>query len=63
MSDFLFTEEADIAGPSGLIMTRGNPEEEEDDEDSDTDDIDHTGEKRHTLLKYSMCCENKNVEV
>lgn len=50
MSDFLFTEEADIAGPSDLIMTRGNPEEEEE-EDSDTDDIDHTGEKRQALLK------------
>lgn len=57
-SDFLFTEEADIAGPSGLIMTRGNPEEEEEEEDSDTDDIDHTGEKTN-----GVCCENKNVEV
>lgn len=46
--DFLSTEEADIAGPSDLIMTRGNPDEEEEEEqeavDSDTDDIDHSGE-------------------
>uniref|UniRef100_A0A671WSY1 GPN-loop GTPase n=1 Tax=Sparus aurata TaxID=8175 RepID=A0A671WSY1_SPAAU len=33
---------ADIAGPSDLIMTRGNPDEEEEEEDSDTDDIDHS---------------------
>lgn len=47
LSDFLSAEEADIAGPSDLIMTRGNPgeeEEEEEPEDSDTDDIDHSGE-------------------
>ena len=45
--DFLSTEGADIAGPSDLIMTRGNPdEEEEEEEDSDTDDIDHSGEKK-----------------
>ncbi|XP_030266907.1 GPN-loop GTPase 1-like [Sparus aurata] len=36
------TEGADIAGPSDLIMTRGNPDEEEEEEDSDTDDIDHS---------------------
>ncbi|KAF3686170.1 GPN-loop GTPase 1 [Channa argus] len=35
------TEDTDIAGPSDLIMTRGNLDEEED-VDSDTDDIDHT---------------------
>ncbi|KAM7015975.1 GPN-loop GTPase 1 [Tautogolabrus adspersus] len=35
------TENPDIAGPSDLIMMRGNPDEE-DEEDSDTDDIDHT---------------------
>uniref|UniRef100_A0A671UIX5 GPN-loop GTPase n=1 Tax=Sparus aurata TaxID=8175 RepID=A0A671UIX5_SPAAU len=39
------TEGADIAGPSDLIMTRGNPDEEEEEEDSDTDDIDHTTEE------------------
>uniref|UniRef100_A0A3Q2X6R5 GPN-loop GTPase n=1 Tax=Haplochromis burtoni TaxID=8153 RepID=A0A3Q2X6R5_HAPBU len=38
------TDEADIAGPSDLIMTRGNPDEEA--VDSDTDDIDHAGEER-----------------
>ncbi|XP_054465868.1 GPN-loop GTPase 1 [Anoplopoma fimbria] len=37
------TEGADIAGPSDLIMMRGNPDDsEEEEEDSDTDDIDHT---------------------
>ncbi|RVE74919.1 hypothetical protein OJAV_G00026950 [Oryzias javanicus] len=36
------TEEGAEAGPSELIMTRGNPDEEEEEEDSDTDDIDHT---------------------
>uniref|UniRef100_A0A3Q1BY84 GPN-loop GTPase n=1 Tax=Amphiprion ocellaris TaxID=80972 RepID=A0A3Q1BY84_AMPOC len=35
-------EEADIAGPSDLIMTRGNQDDGEEEEDSDTDDIDHT---------------------
>ncbi|KAM8888491.1 GPN-loop GTPase 1 isoform 2-T2 [Synchiropus picturatus] len=34
--------DADVAGPSDLIMTRGNPEEEDEGEDSDTDDIDHS---------------------
>nr|XP_020458262.1 GPN-loop GTPase 1 [Monopterus albus] len=38
------TEDANIAGPSDLIMTRGNLDEEEEEEevDSDTDDIDHS---------------------
>ncbi|TNN33057.1 GPN-loop GTPase 1 [Liparis tanakae] len=31
-----------FAGPSDLIMTRGNPDDSEEDEDSDTDDIDHS---------------------
>ncbi|XP_041849769.1 GPN-loop GTPase 1 [Melanotaenia boesemani] len=36
------SEDADIAGPSDFIMTRGNPDDgEEEEEDSDTDDIDH----------------------
>ena len=38
-------EESNIAGPSDLIFTRGNPDDTDDDEDSDTDDIDHTGER------------------
>lgn len=45
LTDFLSTEEAAVAGPSDLIMTRGNPDCEDEDEDSDTDDIDHTGEE------------------
>ncbi|KAM7405615.1 hypothetical protein PAMP_000050 [Pampus punctatissimus] len=36
------TGEADIAGPSDLIMTRGNPDYSEEEEESDTDDIDHS---------------------
>lgn len=47
LADFLSTEEADMAGPSDLIMTRGNPDEEEEEVDSDTDDIDHSGEERN----------------
>lgn len=44
--DFLSTEEADVAGPSDLIMTRGNRDDnEEEDEESDTDDIDHSGKQ------------------
>ncbi|MCJ8737265.1 hypothetical protein PDJAM_G00021830 [Pangasius djambal] len=31
----------DLSGPSDLIFTRGNPDEEEEDMESDTDDIDH----------------------
>uniref|UniRef100_A0A673BZV9 GPN-loop GTPase n=1 Tax=Sphaeramia orbicularis TaxID=375764 RepID=A0A673BZV9_9TELE len=43
---FLYTEEVDVAGPSDLIMTRGNRDDEGEEEelDSDTDDIDHNGE-------------------
>ncbi|KAK5599148.1 hypothetical protein CRENBAI_025280 [Crenichthys baileyi] len=36
------TEEADLAGSSDLIMTRGVPEDSEEEAASDTDDIDHT---------------------
>lgn len=37
------TEEADVTGPSDLIMTRGNPDDGgEEEQDSDTDDIDHS---------------------
>ncbi|XP_054863738.1 GPN-loop GTPase 1 [Amphiprion ocellaris] len=42
MSSTPSAEEADIAGPSDLIMTRGNQDDGEEEEDSDTDDIDHT---------------------
>lgn len=45
MADFLSAEEADVAGPSDFIMTRGNRDDEEEATDSDTDDVDHTGEK------------------
>uniref|UniRef100_A0A3P9MD88 GPN-loop GTPase 1 n=1 Tax=Oryzias latipes TaxID=8090 RepID=A0A3P9MD88_ORYLA len=36
------TEGGEEAGPSDLIMMRGNPDDDEEEEDSDTDDIDHT---------------------
>ncbi|XP_029977991.1 GPN-loop GTPase 1 [Sphaeramia orbicularis] len=46
------TEEVDVAGPSDLIMTRGNRDDEGEEEelDSDTDDIDHnvTEESKET---------------
>uniref|UniRef100_A0A8C7XCT5 GPN-loop GTPase n=1 Tax=Oryzias sinensis TaxID=183150 RepID=A0A8C7XCT5_9TELE len=38
-------EGGEEAGPSDLIMMRGNPDDDEEEEDSDTDDIDHTGEE------------------
>lgn len=45
-ADFLSAEEADVAGPSDFIMTRGNRDDEEEAaSDSDTDDVDHKGEK------------------
>uniref|UniRef100_A0A672FQM6 GPN-loop GTPase n=1 Tax=Salarias fasciatus TaxID=181472 RepID=A0A672FQM6_SALFA len=36
------THSEDVSGPSDLIMTRGNHDDQEDEEDSDTDDIDHS---------------------
>uniref|UniRef100_A0A672SE84 GPN-loop GTPase n=1 Tax=Sinocyclocheilus grahami TaxID=75366 RepID=A0A672SE84_SINGR len=39
---FYSSEAPDLGGPSDLIFTRGNPDEDEEDTDSDTDDIDHT---------------------
>lgn len=45
--DFLSAEDGNIAGPSDLIMTRGNLDDGEEEEvESDTDDIDHAGEKK-----------------
>lgn len=41
MSTTPSTDEADVAGPSDLILTRGQ-EDEEEPIDSDTDDLDHT---------------------
>lgn len=58
LTDFLSAEEADIAGPSDFIMTRGNPDDEEEEaEDSDTDDIDHSGERRNPNLVYLFTIE------
>uniref|UniRef100_H3CA52 GPN-loop GTPase n=1 Tax=Tetraodon nigroviridis TaxID=99883 RepID=H3CA52_TETNG len=43
MAPTALTEEAHVAGPSDLIMTRGNHDDGEEEElDSDTDDLDHT---------------------
>ncbi|XP_076012402.1 GPN-loop GTPase 1 [Genypterus blacodes] len=58
------TEEAGVAGPSDLIMMRGNPdEEEEEDEDSDTDDIDHnvTEESKESTAFGNFLKERKEV--
>ncbi|XP_058485529.1 GPN-loop GTPase 1 [Solea solea] len=57
------TEEADIAGPSDLIMTRGTPDDVEEEEDSDTDDIDHsaTEESKETDAFGNFLKERKEV--
>ncbi|KAE8297801.1 GPN-loop GTPase 1 [Larimichthys crocea] len=57
------TEEADIAGPSDLIMTRGNPDDDEEEEDSDTDDIDHsaTEESKEADAFGNFLLERKEV--
>lgn len=55
VADFLSAEEADVAGPSDFIMTRGNRDDEEEAaSDSDTDDVDHKGEKtnKHMLSSF-----------
>ncbi|CAF89603.1 unnamed protein product, partial [Tetraodon nigroviridis] len=52
----LSAEEAHVAGPSDLIMTRGNHDDGEEEElDSDTDDLDHTGES--TDPRTQVCVE------
>lgn len=61
-SHFPSTEEADIAGPSDLIMTRGNPDEEEEG-DSDTDDIDHSGEERAEVLTVNRLRRQQFVKL
>ncbi|XP_078112014.1 GPN-loop GTPase 1 [Sander vitreus] len=54
---------ADFAGPSDLIMGRGNPDESEEEEDSDTDDIDHsaTEESKETDAFGNFLKERKEV--
>ncbi|XP_068616977.1 GPN-loop GTPase 1 [Brachionichthys hirsutus] len=57
-------EEVHIAGPSDLIMTRGNPEVgEEVAEDSDTDDVDHgaTEESKEADAFGNFLIERKEV--
>uniref|UniRef100_A0A3Q0SYY8 GPN-loop GTPase n=1 Tax=Amphilophus citrinellus TaxID=61819 RepID=A0A3Q0SYY8_AMPCI len=54
----------DIAGPSDLLMTRGNPDEEDEEEvDSDTDDIDHsvTEESKESEAFGNFLKERKEV--
>uniref|UniRef100_A0AAQ5YLW4 GPN-loop GTPase n=1 Tax=Amphiprion ocellaris TaxID=80972 RepID=A0AAQ5YLW4_AMPOC len=58
---FLLSSFADIAGPSDLIMTRGNQDDGEEEEDSDTDDIDHTGEDRNVLIRCKQINKNTNA--
>lgn len=56
MADFLSAEEAEVAGPSDFIMTRGNRDDDDEEEaapDSDTDDVDHTGEKNGHTCAFS----------
>ncbi|KAK5873513.1 hypothetical protein PBY51_018549 [Eleginops maclovinus] len=57
------TDGADMAGPSDLIMTRGNPADSEEDEDSDTDDIDHraTEESKETDAFGNFLKDRKEV--
>ncbi|XP_069031289.1 GPN-loop GTPase 1 [Embiotoca jacksoni] len=64
MTTAAFPEEADIAGPSDLIMMRGNPDDAEEDEvHSDTDDIDHkvTEESKESDAFGNFLKERKEV--
>ncbi|KAF4083755.1 hypothetical protein AMELA_G00120290 [Ameiurus melas] len=53
----------DLSGPSDLIFTRGNPDEDEEDMDSDTDDIDHhaTEESKEAKSFGNFLKERKEV--
>ncbi|XP_062863568.1 GPN-loop GTPase 1 [Trichomycterus rosablanca] len=54
----------DLLGPSDLILTRGNPDEEEEEEmDSDTDDIDHqvTEESKEGVAFGNFLNERKQL--
>ncbi|KAI9531745.1 GPN-loop GTPase 1 [Dissostichus eleginoides] len=57
------TDGVDIAGPSDIIMNRGNPDDSEEDEDSDTDDIDHgaTEESKETDAFGNFLKDRKEV--
>lgn len=62
--NFLFTEDPNIAGPSDLIMTRGNLDDGEEEEvDSDTDDIDHSGEKKSSQAVTTTAGGWSSIEV
>ncbi|XP_072545040.1 GPN-loop GTPase 1 [Salminus brasiliensis] len=56
-------EASGISGPSDLIFTRGNPEEDEEEMDSDTDDIDHkvTEESKEVTAFGNFLKERKEV--
>lgn len=53
-----------MAGPSDLIITRSNPNDDEDSVNSDTDDIDHSGEKtKHTATKCQQDEQHKPINI
>ncbi|XP_060789792.1 GPN-loop GTPase 1 [Neoarius graeffei] len=56
-------EVPDLSGPSDLIFTRGNPDEDEEDMDSDTDDIDHhaTEESKEDTSFRNFLTERKEM--
>uniref|UniRef100_W5NG82 GPN-loop GTPase n=1 Tax=Lepisosteus oculatus TaxID=7918 RepID=W5NG82_LEPOC len=53
----------ELAGPSDLILTRGNPDEDDEEIDSDTDDVDHTRteESKETEAFGNFLKERKKV--
>uniref|UniRef100_A0A1A7WKH3 GPN-loop GTPase n=1 Tax=Iconisemion striatum TaxID=60296 RepID=A0A1A7WKH3_9TELE len=57
------SEEADLTGPSDLIMTRGNLDDDQEEVDSDTDDIDHsvTEESKESDAFGNFLKERKEV--
>ncbi|MBN3325616.1 GPN1 GTPase, partial [Atractosteus spatula] len=57
------TEPSELAGPSDLILTRGNPDEDDEEIDSDTDDVDHTRteESKETEAFGNFLKERKKV--
>uniref|UniRef100_A0A674NMF7 GPN-loop GTPase n=1 Tax=Takifugu rubripes TaxID=31033 RepID=A0A674NMF7_TAKRU len=63
VADFLSAEEADVAGPSDFIMTRGNRDDEEEAaSDSDTDD-DHKGSKERDAFGNFLTARKEAVQI
>ncbi|KAL4623859.1 GPN-loop GTPase 1 isoform X1 [Arapaima gigas] len=54
---------SDVSGPSDLIFTRGNVDEEDEEADSDTDDVDHnvTEESKETEAFSTFLKERRKV--